>query len=143
MNIKELREEYPNVSLKRICEEAGLCYQYILKASKQPIPNQTYDATAFNYEAVQKIIDRKEIKLEDIDWKVINDSIKTYEPINQPEEFDATQQTNFKLRISDEVYKVVYTTITHIVFVSINEDNTQPRVMNWDTFLHQSPRILK
>ena len=143
MKFEELREEYPNISLKRICEEAGLCYQYILKASKLPIPNQAYDATAFNYEAVQKIVDRKEIKLEDIDWKSINDSIKTFEPINQPADFSGGQQTEFKLRTSDEVYKVVYTTVTHVVFVSINEDNTQPRVMNWDTFLHQSPRILK
>ena len=138
--IKELRNTYPTISLKRICDETKVCYQYALKASKQPIPNQTYDATAFNYAAVQKIFDRKEIALEDYDWSAINQSIKVATPINKPEDFAVN--TTFKIRNEEETFKVIYTTPSHIVFISTNPDNTQPRVMNWDTFSHQSPRII-
>ena len=138
--IKEIRTNYPTISLKRICDETNLCYQYILKASKQPVANQTYDVNAFNYDAVQKIIDRKSIDLESIDWSAISQSIKILTPINKPEEFAIN--VTFKIRNEEETFKVIYTTPSHIVFISTNPDNTQPRVMNWDTFSHQSPRII-
>ena len=141
--IKEIKETYPNISLKKICDETKVCYQYVLKASKQPIPNKAYDATAFNFEAVQKIFDKKEIDLSLFNWEQINSEQKVFEPINKPEDFNPGS-TYFKIRNVDILYKTVYITESHIVFVpaSVN-DGTQPRVMNWDTFVHQSPRISK
>lgn len=142
LTIKEIRNTYPKISLKKICDETKVCYQYVLKASKQPIPNQTYDATAFNYEAVQKIFDKKEIDLSAYNWEQINAEQKVFEPINKPEDFTCNT-TFFKIRNVETIYVTVYTTESHIVFVPASRsEGTQPRVMNWDTFLHQSPRII-
>ena len=138
--IKEIRETYPTISLKRICEETHLCYQYILKASKQPIPNQTYDASAFNYAAVNSIIEKKNVDFDSINWEEIAQSIKVTTPLSKQEEFKL--DVTFKIRTEDTLYKVIYTTPTHIVFIAAAPTSTQPRVMNWDTFLHQSPRIV-
>lgn len=143
LTINEIRNTYPKLSLKKICDETKVCYQYVLKASKQPIENQPYDATAFNYEAVQKIFDKKEIDLSSYNWDQINAAQKIFEPINKPEDFSVEKQTTFKIRNDAVTYKVIYTTESHIVFIAVSSEvSTQPRVMNWDTFLHQSPRIL-
>ena len=143
LSINEIKNTYPELSLKKICDETKVCYQYVLKASKQPIPNQAYDATAFNFEAVQKIFDKKEIDLSAYDWDQINANQKVFEPINKPEDFSAEDQTVFKIRNDTTTYKTIYTTESHIVFIAEDPNvSTQPRVMNWDTFLHQSPRII-
>ena len=141
--IKELKTTYNKLSLKKICDETKMCYQYVLKASKQPIENQPYDATAFNYEAVQKIFDKKEVDLDKFDWETIAAEQRTFEPINKPEEITVDKQTQFKIRNDNTIYKTIYTTESHIVFIAEDPNvSTQPRVMNWDTFLHQSPRII-
>lgn len=142
MTVKEILETYPRISLKRFCDETKLCYQYVLKSSKKPIPNTVYDPTQTNYEEIQKIVNKRtELDISSIDWKSIEESVpQKSEPINQIEDFEI--DTQFKIRQDDNVYKVVYKTETHIVFININaEVSTQPRVMNNDTFLHQSPRI--
>ena len=139
MKTKELFNNFPKLSLKRICDELNVCYQYVLKASKKPIANQLYDPAATNYDEIDRIFEKKNINLEDYDWRAIEDSIKVFEPINKIEDFEF--DTEFKIRGSEDYHKVIYITDTHIVFMQIN--STQPRVMNWDTFLHQSPRIIR
>ena len=144
MTIKEIKTNYTKLSLKKICDETKVCYQYVLKASKKPIENQPYDATAFNYDEVQKIFDKKGINLDNYDWSQINSEQKVFEPINKPEDFDSNPNnpTFFKIRNDNTYYVTIYTTETHIVFLPASKsEGTQPRVMNWDTFLHQSPRI--
>lgn len=140
--IETIRTNYPKLSLKAICEAAGLCYQYVLKASKQPIAGQAYDPEAVNYEAIAKIVERKGCDLDAIDWASLESQVKVVTPINKVEDFIVG--TEFTLREVEEkkgtIYTTVYTTETHIVFLAV--DNTQPRVMNWDTFVHQSPRKL-
>lgn len=129
---------HPKLSLKRVCDVLEIGYQYILKTSKQPIAGQPYDPATTNYAAVQAILDRKGIKLEDTDWAVVENSVVTFEPINKREDFEIGCE--FKLRADDSVYALHMSTATHVVFMAV--DSTQPRVMNWDTFMHQSPRIL-
>lgn len=156
LKLKAIQEQYPHITLRKFCETTGLCYQYLLKVSKQPIANQAYDPAAFNYEAVQRIIDKR-FNPDDsatpapaFNWAAIDAEalagarkrVGSGTPANKQEEF--TVGTEFRLREPKDtegtpVYRVVYTTSTHIVFQYI--DDTQPRVMNWDTFLHQSPRI--
>lgn len=141
--IETIRANYPKLSLKAICEAAGLCYQYVLKASKQPIAGQAYDPEAVNYEAIAKIVERKGCNLDEIDWEALEANVRTIIPVNKQEDF--TVGTEFKLREADEakqgrVYSILVTTETHLVFMAC--DSTQPRVMNWDTFEHQSPRII-
>lgn len=142
MTYQEIRENYPEISLKKFCEKTNLCYQYILKVSKQPKAGEAYDATAFNFEAVQRIIDKHtELNLEEIDWAAIAEEAKQAKynqpRVSKPEEFELGDQ--FTLRTSkDRIYEIIYVTKTHVVF--IDEDLEQPRAMSWDTFMHQSPR---
>lgn len=137
-----IKNTYPKLSLKKICEVTNVCYQYVLKSSKKPIPNTPYDPTSINYEEVNKIFERKGIDLSTYDWEKIESEIQTIVPINKIEDF--TIDTEFTLRETEDkkgtIYRVLYTTETHIVFMSL--ESTQPRVMNWDTFVHQSPRII-
>lgn len=143
MKFENLKNDYPKLSLKKICEVTNICYQYALKASKKPIPNMPYDPTSINYEEVDKIFERKGVDLSSYDWKSLEDEIATIVPINKIEDFEV--DVEFTLREIEEkkgtIYKVIFTTETHIVFMS--NESTQPRVMNWDTFVHQSPRIVK
>lgn len=142
MTIETIRTNYPKLSLKSICEAAGLCYQYVLKASKQPIAGQAYDPEAVNYDAIAKIVERKGADLSTIDWAALESNVKVATPVNKQEDFKIG--TEFTLRESEEkkgtVYSILVTTDTHLVFMAV--DSTQPRVMNWDTFVHQSPRII-
>ena len=143
-SLETIKTNYPKLSLKKICEVTNVCYQYALKSSKKPIPNKLYNPTDFNYEEVDKIFERKNINLEDYDWRSIEDEIITIVPINKIEDFEIGVE--FTLRETSEdkngvVYEVIYTTETHIVFKAVS--STQPRVMNYDTFVHQSPRIVK
>lgn len=138
-----IKTNYPKLSLKKICEVTNVCYQYVLKSSKKPIPNTSYDPTSINYEEVDKIFERKGVDLGSFDWGTIENEITTITPINKIEDFEI--DVEFTLREVEEkkgtVYRVIFTTETHIVFMS--KESTQPRVMNWDTFVHQSPRIDK
>ena len=142
-SIETIRTNYPKLSLKKICEVTGVCYQYALKASKQPIAGKTYDPADFNYAAVDKIFARKEVDFASYDWEAISDEIVIAAPINKIEDFEVG--TEFQLRETEDkkgtIYSVIFTTESHIVFMS--NESTQPRVMNWDTFIHQSPRIEK
>ena len=139
ITFKQIREEFTNISLKAFCETTELCYQYILKASKKPIEGQPYDPTAVNYDAVQKIIDQKDIDLDSFDWDKLNSehTMRTT-PINAIDDFKIG--TQFKLRTDDNVYRVVYISITCIAFVDSFDEKI--RTMNHDTFIHQSPRII-
>jgi hypothetical protein len=141
--IESIRSNYPKLSLKAICDITGLCYQYVLKASKTPIAGRAYDPAEVNYEAIAKIVDRKGIDLDAFDWKTIEAQVKVATPVNKQEDFAIG--TEFSLREAEEkkgtVYSVLITTETHLVFIAAG--STQPRVMNWDTFMHQSPRIVK
>ena len=143
MTIETIRTNYPKLSLKKICEVTGVCYQYVLKASKQPIEGKPYDPADFNYTAVEKIFARKEVDFESYDWKTISDEIVIAAPVSKIEDFKVG--TEFQLRETEDkkgtIYSVIFTTESHIVFMS--NESTQPRVMNWDTFIHQSPRIEK
>ena len=139
ITFKQIREDYKMISLKLFCETTELCYQYILKASKKPIEGQPYDPTAVNYDAVQKIIDQKNVNLNAFDWDKLNDEhILRTTPINAIDDFEIG--TQFKLRTDVNVYRVVYISNTCIAFV--DSFNEKIRTMNHDTFIHQSPRII-
>lgn len=136
ITIMEVVAKYQKLSLKRICDECKVCYQYVLKKSKEPIKGEVYDPTKVNFEAIAKSFEK--VDLGAIDWETIEASMKTFEPINAIEDFEIASE--FKMRGSDEVMSVLLKTPTHIVFMGVA--STQPRVMNNDTFLHQSPRII-
>ena len=137
--IEQIMATNTNISLKRMCEELGLCYQYVLKLSKTPVKGETYDPNVRNYVKIQDMINAKHIDIDVINWASINASIKTSEPINSFDDMD--YDTEFTLKGGCAIYRCVYKTCTHIVFLQVGE--SQPRVMNKDTFNHQAPRITK
>lgn len=160
--ISELRKEYPNLSLKKICETLGLCYQYVLKASKQPKAGEAYDPiNGFNDEAVNSIIERKGVNLEStvvdgesapIDWDAIAAARSSRSDSATISDFEIGKLFTLRNTREDVVYKVIYKSETHIVFVACDaltsatlENRLElinvPRVMNYGTFLHQSPRF--
>lgn len=150
---EDIKNAHAEISLKKFCDTIGLCYQYILKVSKQPRAGEAYDATAINFEAIQRVLDKHtEIDLDKYDWSTIAEEVRQAK-CNQPkvskrEDFKVGDK--FTLRMSKKAdadadatattYEVIYMTATHIVF--IDDKQEQPRVMNWDTFAHQSPRAL-
>lgn len=162
-NISELRKEYPELSLKKICETLGVCYQYVLKASKQPIPNEVYDPiNTFNDAAVNKVLERKGVDITGgestpIDWATIASECATARAASTGTSTSIeafAPGTLFTLRNTreDAVYKAIYKSETHIVFVACDaltvatlenrhELVNTPRVMNFSTFLHQTPRL--
>lgn len=142
--IETIRTNYPKLSLKKICEVTGVCYQYVLKASKKPRAGVVYDADFFNCDEVDKIFERKNVNFDDYDWQKIESEIAIVAPINMIEDFKIGVEFNLRESCEDKVgcvYEVIYTTETHIVFKAAA--STQPRVMNFDTFIHQSPRLVK
>ena len=140
--IETIRTNYAKLSLKKICEVTNVCYQYVLKASRKPIPDKPYNPTDFNYDEVNRIFERKNVNFDDYDWSKIESEIVVVAPINKIDDFKVGVE--FTLRETDDktgiVYEVIYVTETHIVFKAV--DSTHPRVMNFDTFVHQSPRIV-
>ena len=149
--LKNIQENYPNITLRKFCETTGLCYQYLLKLSKQPIANQPYDPTAFNYEAVQKAIDKREgLDLDSFNWSeieaqaVATRNSQSNSTTLKREDFvsadGSTIKIRFTLRGNPNTYFTIYTNDTNIVFGDVNSDDV--RTMNWNTFLHQSPRII-
>lgn len=138
MNLKEQMNNHPTISLKKLADATGCCYQYLLKASKKPIQGEAYDAAAINYDEVERLVRRKKA-IEDIDFDAIEATVKVIEPVSKLA--DISVDTRFKLRADENIYTAIYLTDTHIVFIADN--STQPRVMNLDTFAHQSPRIVE
>lgn len=138
--LENLLTTYPTLSLKKVSDTFGACYQYVLKMSKKPITGQIYDEKAVNYEEVEKVLLRKG-SFEDFDWNDIVNSVKVYQPLNQLDEFEVG--TSFRFRYDDEeiVRTIVYKNDSYVVHCNNNDD--KPSVMNNDTFLHQSPRIVK
>lgn len=160
--ISELRKEYPNLSLKKICETLGLCYQYVLKASKQPKAGEVYDPiNGFNDEAVNAIIERKGVDITGgesapIDWDAISAECAAARSSRSDSaaisDFEINKLFTLRNTREDVVYKVIYKSETHIVFVACDaltsatlENRLElinvPRVMNYGTFLHQTPRL--
>lgn len=131
---------YPNLTLKKISDVVGACYQYVLKMSKKPVEGVVYDAKFINYVEAEKVLLRKCGSLLDYDWEEINNSIKRYEPLNSLEEFNVGDKFRFRYDDKGIVRTVVYK--NEYYMVSINNKDEKPQVQNFDTFLHQSPRLI-
>lgn len=142
MTLQQLLEGYEGkLSLRKVCDVMGVCYQYALKASKQPVAGEAYDPNAINYAAVEKVIARKG-NLADHDWDAIVAAAKVYTPLNALTEFGVGTQFRFRYDDKEVIRTIVYMTGSYVVHTSSVDDNEKPSVQNNDTFLHQSPRIV-
>jgi hypothetical protein len=145
MNTKQLFEQFSKLSLKRVCDTVNVCYQYALKLSKSPIKGEVYDASKINYDELDRMFSRKNINLDEYDWKTINDETIVHEPINPLTDFEVGVE--FTIRNVQSYCQIVFInrndeddSIIELIFKDY--DTNKCRVMSADTFMHQSPRIL-
>ena len=66
--LREKIEMYTNVSLRKLAEAINVRYPTILKASKKPVVGKPYDPTVWNFDALDELVAKKEINLDDLDW---------------------------------------------------------------------------
>lgn len=139
VDLKNLMEQYPNVSLRKLALSLELSYGWILKCSKKPIAGQPYDPDAVNYDEVAKTFARKGIDLTAIDWESLNESTQTSRGILLTKDMDAFQVgQKVYLREDNEVpFDICYKTDSHIVIMK--EGSTEPRAWSHSTFLMKGP----
>ena len=139
INLEELMNQYPNVSLRKLALSLELSYGWILKCSKKPIPGQPYDPDAINYDEVQKTFERKGIDLTQLDWESLNDAGQTSRGITLQKDMSAFQVGGkVYLREDNEVpFDICYKTDTHIVIMK--EGSSEPRAWSHSTFLMKGP----
>jgi hypothetical protein len=139
INLEEMMNNYPNVSLRKLALSLELSYGWILKCSKKPIAGQPYDPDAINYEEVAKTFARKGINLEELDWESLNESTQTSRGILLTKDMSAFEVgQKVYLREDNEVpFDICYKTETHIVIMK--EGATEPRAWSHSTFLMKGP----
>jgi hypothetical protein len=139
VNLEELMNKYPNVSLRKLALSLELSYGWILKCSKKPIPGLPYDPDAINYDEVAKTFARKGIDLNALDWETLNESSQTSRGITLQKDMSAFQVGGkVYLREDNEVpFDICYKTDSHIVIMK--EGSTEPRAWSHSTFLMKGP----
>lgn len=138
LTTKSIFTAYENLSIRNVANTIGISYHMLLKASKKPIPGVPYDPEEVNYDAMDEMIAKKEINLDDFDWKTINDSFtrQSSTVIKDVSQFQPGMQVY--LRNNKTVpYNIIYTTDTHVVIML--EGSTEPQAWKWSTFMFHGP----
>lgn len=137
-NTRELFTTFNNLSIRNFSNTIGISYHMLLKASKKPIPGVPYNPEEVNYAAMDEMIAKKEINLDDYDWQAINDSFvrQSSTVIKDVSQFKAGMQVY--LRNNKTVpYNIIYTTDTHVVIML--DGSTEPQAWKWSTFMFHGP----
>lgn len=142
VELREKLEQYKNVSLRRIAENTGVSYAWLLKSSKKPVAGEAYDPDAMNYVAVAEVLAKRDIVLADLPWEAMNVENKrnSVAKLNKdPKDFGVG--TKWYLRGSDVEHNVVYVTATNVVLIA--EGSTVPMNLSWATFFQKGPSVEK
>lgn len=143
MKTKYVMEKYENVSIRRFAKAVEVNYNMLLKASKKPIEGVPYDPTAINYDAIDAIIERKEIDLKKIDWEAVNAEptrASTATLSKNIDDFNVGAKVYLR-EDNEKAYEVLYKTETHIVIMK--EGSTEPRALSHSTFFFKGPSFDK
>ena len=137
-DLRAAMESHPNVSLRKLAVACELSYGWILKKSKEPIPNTVYDPTAVNYEAVAAVFAKKGIDLATLDWESLNEATLK-RGVQLTKNMDAFQvgQKVYLREDNTTPFEICYKTDTHIVIMK--EGTTEPRAWSHATFLMKGP----
>lgn len=129
---------YPNVSLRKLALAYELSYGWILKCSKEPIPNVPYDPEAVNFEKVAGVFAKRGIDLHTADWDSLNEAT-LQRGATLTKDMSAFQVgAKVYLREDNEhPFEICYKTETHIVIMK--EGTTEPRAWSHATFLMKGP----
>lgn len=138
MHVRTLFEIYENLSVRNVANTLGISYHMLLKASKAAKVGEVYDPAAINYDAMQAMIDKKEIRLDDYDWEAIDASFEKQSGtvIKDHTQFHAGDKVYLRKHKAIP-YTIIYTTETHVVILL--EGSTEPQAWKWSTFLFHGP----
>lgn len=153
---EDLEKALETMSLRQIAIMTGATYNVLLKASKAPVAGMAYDPEAINYKAVQAALIRKLTLAvyNGIAWEeMIANAVSAtgLRTTSAADMADFVVDDIIKLRdIKDKdnhitvlpLYKILILTGTHVVLIPTTEGNTTPRVMSYDTFLHQGGKVV-
>lgn len=143
MTTKYVFENYENISIRKFAKAVEVNYQMLLKASRKPIVGVAYDPTAINYDAIDAIIAKREIDLDSIDWKAIDElpsRISNATLSKNIEDFNVGDK--IYLREDNETpFEILYKTDTHIVIMK--ENTSEPRALSHSTFFFKGPSFNK
>ena len=134
MTIKELFAQEENISLRKLAQAADVSYQMLLKAAKNPVAGEVYDAQAINYDEVEKLLTKHEFDFESIDVSVLKKEAQS--KALKFEDIDIKAQ--YTIRNSDDVWEVAYIT-SEMICLKTGETL---RAMSITTFLHQTPKVV-
>lgn len=136
--LRNYMEQYPNASLRRIADNTGISYAWILKSSKKPIEGEAYDPKAINYEAIAAILSKRDIQLQDLPWIEMNQANARNSVAKLSKDpVDFPNGSKWYLRGSLKQSEIVYQTTTNVVL--IEEDSTVPMNLSWATFFQKGP----
>lgn len=142
MTTKYVFENYENVSIRRFAEAINVNYNMLLKASKKPIEGVPYDPTAINYDAIEAIVERKEVNLEEIDWEAVNEKPTRASSVLSKSIDDYKVGDKVYLREDNEnAFEILYMTGTHVVIMK--EGTSEPRALSHSTFFFKGPSFEK
>lgn len=133
-------EAYPNVSLRKLANTTGINYGVLLKKSKEPVPGETYNPDAYNWNALEETLRKKDINLEDLNWDAMNEGPNRAQGAVQKDisAFEIGQEVY--LRRNNEVpYVILYKTDTHVVIML--KGSSEPVAWSNNTFLINGPML--
>lgn len=134
--LKNKIETYPNVSLRKLAEAINVSYPTILKASKKPVAGQPYDPTVWNFDALDQLVAKKEVNLDDLDWEAMNTKATKATLVKDTSAFNVGDKVYLRKHATIP-YDIIYKTETHIVLML--EGTQEPVAWNLNTFMLQGP----
>lgn len=132
MTTKELFAQEENISLRKLAVAANVSYQMLLKAAKKPVAGEVYDATAINYDEVDKLLTKKGFDFETLDVAQLKKEAQS----KALKETEIDVGARYTMRGSDDVWEVAVITSEQLCLKS----GDILRAMSIATFLHQTPK---
>lgn len=129
-----------DLSLRKLAEYVDVNYNSLLKAAKKPIVGEVYDPAAVNYDEIETYLRKRDVDVDNLNWGEISELSQSASSTRKKEDINWQPGMKFTLRgtIETAIFEVIFVTTSHIVFMEVG--GTQPRVMSWNTFDHQTPR---
>lgn len=134
--LKSLMNQYPNVSLRKLSEVAGISYPTILKASKKPIAGVAYNPDEVNYDALDQLFAKRDIDVSSFDWETLNEKKSKATLCKDPSQFNVGSLVYLRKHPTTP-YEIIYKTETHIVIML--QGTQEPQSWSLNTFMLNGP----
>lgn len=136
--LKQLMEQYPHVTLRKLAIACEISYGWVLKCSKEPIAGVPFDPTAVNYEKVATTFNKKNIDLHALDWEALNAStVRRGTSLSKDMSAFNVGDKVYLREDNEHPFEICYKTETHIVI--LKEGTTEPHAWSHGTFLMKGP----